>query len=378
MHNGIPFSVAIEPRDRKLIQRAQGLDCYLWMNSGNSPRPDLGLLDVLGSCFEVAADAAALLRVYAVYSDVDLLKECLDVAAEAQSALRSAVQIVDGPVDEDQQMLYGWLRETAAEKRIFVGRHFRADDLADPFCWPEIQARIQAVRKTCQGVIEQRQSRMQSMNRLRYHANLVDMGRSSDHDWDQIIAEIDALSSDNVPPSNREIRDAILPILDVVPAWDTLPRTFQLVLREAETYRDTLDVSTARQEVWVPTEEVQTVRNLINGSSIVIIGGDPREEARQALQEAFGATVLWPKSTPTQSIDRFKPCIMRNDVKLVILLIRWARHSWGELKPFCDQHGKLFVRLNGGYSPNQVANQIVSQHGYFSAQATSQTGGRQS
>jgi hypothetical protein len=46
---------------------------------------------------------------------------------------------------------------------------------------------------------------------------------------------------------------------------------------------------------------------------------------------------------------------------LVLLAIRWSSHAFGDVKQFCDRHGKPLVRLPGGYSPNQVAAQILAQ-----------------
>jgi hypothetical protein len=44
-----------------------------------------------------------------------------------------------------------------------------------------------------------------------------------------------------------------------------------------------------------------------------------------------------------------------------LLAIRWSSHSFGKVKPICDRYGKPLVRLPAGYSPNQVAVQIVQQ-----------------
>ena len=46
---------------------------------------------------------------------------------------------------------------------------------------------------------------------------------------------------------------------------------------------------------------------------------------------------------------------------VVALAIRWASHSFGDVRAFCDRHGKPLVRLPGGYNPNQVATQILAQ-----------------
>ena len=59
----------------------------------------------------------------------------------------------------------------------------------------------------------------------------------------------------------------------------------------------------------------------------------------------------------------FEPYVARPEVALVLLAIRWSSHSFGDVKRFCDDHGKPMVRLPGGYGVNQVAAQILAQCG---------------
>ena len=48
-------------------------------------------------------------------------------------------------------------------------------------------------------------------------------------------------------------------------------------------------------------------------------------------------------------------------VLAIELARRFVIHSFGDVKQFCDRHGKPLVRLPGGYSVNQVAAQVLSQ-----------------
>lgn len=376
MQNGASFTTAIVPHDRELIDRARQSDCFLWMCSRSSPQPsDLGLFDVLGSCFDVAADAAALLRecAFEVGND-ELLSQCLNVAAEAQSALRSAVMAVDTVTDIDQQSLFGWLRRTAREEGVFIERHVRADDPADPYRAADIQGRIQAIRTACQAVIDRQSQRTRRLNRLRYHAKLIHENGNSDHDWSIVAQVTDEMVRDGVPPSNREIRDAVLPIIDAVPGLDTFPPAFLLVLREAEAYRATRNVISPEPTTTEPTAAVLAVRKYLRGKTIVIVGGDPDSRKQQAIKDAFELSdLVWVESRHHQSIERFKPAILRPDVAMVVLVVRWASHSYADLKPLCAEHGRLFVRLPGGYNPNQVASQIMAQCGYLLNRESSTT-----
>ena len=62
----------------------------------------------------------------------EFFEPALDLLAEAQSALRVAIDRIDGPKDQDQFRVYDWLRGVAAREQIFIRRHMRLDDPADP------------------------------------------------------------------------------------------------------------------------------------------------------------------------------------------------------------------------------------------------------
>jgi hypothetical protein len=73
--------------------------------------------------------------------------------------------------------------------------------------------------------------------------------------------------------------------------------------------------------------------------------------------------VDWQGSADHCSHYEFEPAIRRDDVAAVLLAIRWSSHSYAEIRAFCDRYGKPLVRLPAGYSPNQVATQILQQAG---------------
>jgi hypothetical protein len=81
--------------------------------------------------------------------------------------------------------------------------------------------------------------------------------------------------------------------------------------------------------------------------------------------------LVWIETKEHQAVDAFEPLIARPDVALVLLAIRWSSHAFGDVKQICDRHGKLLIRLPGGYNPNQVAAQILAQS---SAQLSSDVG----
>ncbi|MEZ6105837.1 MAG: hypothetical protein R3B96_06870 [Pirellulaceae bacterium] len=71
--------------------------------------------------------------------------------------------------------------------------------------------------------------------------------------------------------------------------------------------------------------------------------------------------MIWIETREHQSIDGFEPYVARADVAVVLLAIRWASHSFGDVREFCERYQKPLVRLPGGYNANQVAAQILQQ-----------------
>lgn len=111
-----------------------------------------------------------------------------------------------------------------------------------------------------------------------------------------------------------------------------------------------------------PTEDVRDVARRLSNKSLVIIGGDRRDGAYKAIKEAFGLKeLLWVETREHKSFADFEPYVARVDVAAVLLAIRWASYSYGEVTEFCERYGKPLVRLPGGYGVNQVAAQIMAQ-----------------
>ena len=222
--------------------------------------------------------------------------------------LRRALQRLRAPDDPDQLAVYRSSGTTAARHRIFLKRHMRADDLADPARWPGLLARIESIaasghqsrqhddRSTGCGTLELLRRRRETRNRT---------GGRSSRPWTRSVDE-------GVPPSDREIRDLLLPVIDDLPDRDDLPPGFRLVLREIDRYlatRTPPPMATPRHE---PTAEVKEAARLLGGRSVVLIGGIRRPEAQESLKTALGLKeLIWIETKEHQSIEAFEPAIAR-------------------------------------------------------------------
>jgi predicted DNA binding CopG/RHH family protein len=177
------------------------------------------------------------------------------------------------------------------------------------------------------------------------------------------MSTVTELIVDGLPPSDRVLRDLLLPVIDDIPADLQGSKHFDLVLRHIDEY---LSVATPQKVVSTPvrTDDVDKVTQVVAGRSIVLIGGGARPGASQALAEAFKLkAVHWVSSREHQSIASFEYAVADEDVTIVLVAIRWSSHSFEGVKEMCAKHGKLYVRLPGGYNPNQVALQIMNQVG---------------
>lgn len=62
-------------------------------------------------------------------------KRGLMLVAETQSAVRAIVATVSSYADADQRDVFLWLRAFAAREKIFIARHMKLEDIADPRLW---------------------------------------------------------------------------------------------------------------------------------------------------------------------------------------------------------------------------------------------------
>jgi hypothetical protein len=366
MAEGASFETVVDPKDRDMIARAKNIsNCFLWMCHPSGPAPtNLALYEEVAGCFEALAEAAALMSQIQSQPEFDqtAFTDVLDLLAEAQSALRVAISNIEGPVDPDQVEVFRWLNQTGRELRIFIKRFMRIDDPADPAGWTNILARIEAVEQRLEATARSRNQRKKLLGKVRHKTTLIlNEPEKADEQWPILIDTVRELVSGGLPPSNRELREFLIPVIESLPESAELPREFELVMREIDNFLATCPPPESRTVVKV-SPEVQAVAKLLRGRALVLIGGEKRQTAYQAIREAFELEeLIWIETRAHESFEGFGPYVARPEVAAVLLAIRWSSHSYGEVKNFCEQHDKPLIRLPGGYNPNQLAAQIIAQ-----------------
>ena len=207
------------------------------MNHFTAPVPaDLQCWEDVAGCFESAAMAVGLLRQVIEKGDEyrAFLEKAIDLTAEAQSALRLAVDMVEAKPDNDQYNLFKWLRQMATEQQVYIQRDMRLDDPADPTALARLAGADRSARCRDRRPPPARQARTKLPTKAQYHARLIRDGKGTAGDWGKVIEAVDALVGQGTPPSNTDLRDMLLPIVDDLPESGDLPEGVRRVLIEID------------------------------------------------------------------------------------------------------------------------------------------------
>jgi hypothetical protein len=349
------------PTDPRIVEWAGKMtDCFYWVHStGSSEHADLALLENAAGCFESLAEGLENMRdVLEKHQGTRALERMLPLVAEAQSALRAALKKLNAPDDGDQLEVFDWVKTTAAHHRVYLKRYMRVDDGADPAGWSDLLARIEAA--TAGGQLTRQQS--SELEQIGVRLKQIEAGENVEQEWQLVVEMVDRLVASGVPPSNRELRNALLSRIECLPERDDLPSGFRRVVCEIDRYLSLRSSATRHSVSQAAVPEVVEAARLLHGRSAVLIGGIRRRVAQDSLRRALSlGELIWVETKEHQSIDSFEPIIARASVAVVLLAIRWSSHAFGDVKEFCDRHNKPLVRLPGGYSPNQIAAQIMAQ-----------------
>lgn len=356
----------VKPRDEELIRRAKTLsNCYLWMCTPKAPTPNpVGLYLELASCFENAGDAIELVSQALHESDESALEASMLLLAEAQSSLRVGVGDIGlREPDSTQDELFHYLRGKTIEKQVFVPRYMLRTDGAAPANAPDLKARIGALSQKFRENTNRKKEEQNALGTIRFHVRILDDETNRTKNWQRIVETLTSAVPGLINATDPRLRSLLLGHLDSLPEDVEVSESAQSVL-------DALDQFLAEQpgeEESLQTQQhnatVMKVRDRLRGTKIVVIGGEARAYAREALRNAFDlAEVIWETTRAHESHTRFRPAIETSGVSIVVLAIRWSSHAFGNVKSYCERAGVRLVRLPGGYGPNQVAAQILAQH----------------
>ncbi len=355
-----------------LIARGKALpNCYLWMLERGRWLPDDASMEQIAAAFEnlgLALEIESSLATGREQPD-DVNVDVLALVAECQSALRIALMDLPDPeIDQEQLATFQWLKAITRSRQVYIARHMRLDDPASPKDWYEREQRLMAMQESLAERTKRARETAQAFNKLRYHARRIQaapLDADGSEDWSRVLETVDRLLASGVKPSSKELRELVIGVVERAPESAANSSGWRLVDEHIDEYlalqeAEQVEPRAARQR----TAEVEAAAELLRGCRVVLIGGHERPRSRDALVREFElGELVWITSHEHESLDAFEPDIVHPATTLVILMIRWSSHSYGGVKSICDRRDKLFVRLPGGYSPNQVAAQVLAQVG---------------
>jgi hypothetical protein len=327
-------------------------------------RPERAYRQLAGlfAALEQALDFAAASR-----QAGDPLFQPLQLLAEAQSMLRVAAREIGEAIDPDQERVYRFLRTVTSEFSVYLPRFMKLDDPGDPAAWEDIQRRIDAASQPLRDRVRRERDQRQAQSRLDFHLDALSAPEPNDveHHWAETFAAIDTLiDAGMLQPSNRELRERLLPLLDSRPPGIAIGEGVALVLREIDRYLARLEAEESRTgEPAAVSVDVARVAEVLDGRSIVFIGGEPRVEHKDRIERVFHLREMVWLEGYGRSYRSYEPAIARDDVAIVVLALRWASHESMNVQVYCEQYGKPLITLKSGYNANQLASQVIAQAG---------------
>jgi len=212
----------IRPVDAELLDRARDLrGCWLWMFDPYGRTPEIAHLEQLAGCYRALTTAVEIVEELGAVDETDpiALRDMYYLLAEAQSMLWAGLREAGIDRDQDQTDAFIWLREKTREHRVFVERHMRREDPADPSGWSDLQDRLDRFSSEARNGFDEAGRRQAALRRLEHHVARISGGVTDEpnHDWERVGEIIDLLADLGIDPHSPELAEALAPLPDDVP-----------------------------------------------------------------------------------------------------------------------------------------------------------------
>jgi hypothetical protein len=305
------------------------------------------------------------------------LQQSLQLLAEAQSMLRHwQERHQPGHPLPLQVQTFHWLKDAVAEdaEAILLQRYMKLNDIADAAGCGDLQERLRAASARWQ------QPRVRSQNLTLLLSAIDDLGpETAANGWLRVDRFYKRFIDSGGSPDAPEVRSRLsakLPLFPELECDSELPEgatgpvagyseALLLLLNRVEAELDdkTLAELETEKELLEPASpDVVTVRELLSGQRMAMVGGVVRPLAREKIERAFGLAHLeWIPASKRDRVRDLEP--MLRGVNLVVLVTSLIGHKHNELRPVCAALGIPWVQTTkrAGYGVNQLAHAIVQQ-----------------
>lgn len=370
----------LEELKRLLLAEANGMEpCYLWVFRPDRPQPDDEDLEEIAQTYDALGQAARLLEQLDNLPDRApraMEKGAFALAAEASSMLRVALSRtwLDSKPDTDQNGLFWWLKRQTRARNIFVKRYMKLVHRADPAGVDWLIRRMDLLEHDVRRHGRRIRKIADGFGKIRHYVARIERNDAAgveldQDDFDKIAEAIEALWDLRVPHSDyRYCQDISQLIVEVFPSAPCLrPRVRKVLEFVRDWYRDDATPETdgeqPAEEVW--SQQVLDVRALLSGTTVVLIGGDPKGYYYHAdrIERAFDLReLIWVHLKEHGTGRPMVAPISQPETRLVLVIKKLAGHLHGdEAQACCKEAGKPYVLLQAGYGPERIAEDVMAQ-----------------
>lgn len=360
-------------RMNAMLARGKALPgCFLWVFWRQETPPDDATLARIADCYDALAEGAALVRRIDEAEKGRRTEEeasAMRLLAEADSALRVALEETWLTEDDrDQSEAHLWLRRETAWRRVYVERFMSLDDPADPEGAGGLRERIAGAGGRLEARLAAAKGVRAELGRIRYHAGQVVKNRGEDSagDWSRIADAVRRLEGLGVLASDARIAEAVGPGAGALWAegsegGEVLRGVAARAAALAGVEGEAEDPAAAEPREW--SARVLAVRDLLRGKRMVIIGGEPNEQAAERLTRAFELEEAeWVELAEHGPGGPMRAPIGRPDTAVVVVIVKLTGHLHAdEARAHAAAAGKPCVLLSGGYNPERVAVEVLEQ-----------------
>lgn len=360
-------------RMNQMIAEAKSLpECFLWVFWRERLPPDEATLRQIAACYEAHAEAAALVQRVVSSSDGPAPTDegvAFQLLAEANSALRVAMSKTWLRSDDpDPLEAHLWLRQETARRGVFVRRHMAADDPADPAGMPQLMERIRQFAAEFSERVQRDRETTKGLSQVAYHARHIQRTPPAEAEphWQKIAGAVSRLAERGLPASDRRLVEALGPVAaelcpDELAETLGLSRLVEQARKLGAAGAENEEDAAQRNRTW--SQDVMTVRDWLRGRRVVVVGGEPRQDAIERWREAFDlGDVEWVALSEHGPGGPMRAPIQRPETALVLVIIKLTGHLHAdEARDYAAKVGKPVVFLTAGYNPERVAHAILGQ-----------------
>lgn len=292
---------------------------------------------------------------------VDLLR----LVAEAQSALLAALAGVGLRQDDDQRDLFQWLRDRTTRHRIYVDRHMRLEDPANPHSADELARRFEELAERALSQGAGRKHRTQLLNKVRYHVRRLIEGVAAPADeWNSLAAALERWREHHLELNDRGLVEVLGPLAALeVPAG--ISDAAAPVILEA--------LRLVRGQDPARPDALAEVAVLLGGRRALMVSDTSDPAARAALAQELGLADLGWLTVPPVTADGARSDeriaailagLTASTAELVFMGVKLPQEEYLAFKDACVARHLPFVRLPGTLAPGAVAHQTARQVGW--------------